>query len=300
MSHLAGIDGPVTTGTGIGDAPRADTADRSGATGRPARGRAPLAEVGGPVTQRRVIASEWLKFRTLRSTLTVLGLAVAGMVVLAAIIAHNTRHVAGLAPEDLAPSATLQGYYLGQLLIGALGVLFVSGEYSTGMIRSTLAAVPRRQPVLRAKVVVFTLVVVTAMTAASVVAFLVAQAVMHGYRITYSLDQPGVLRVVLGTGVYLTLVGLLGGALGWIIRSTPGALVGVVALILVIPVLFEQLLGNWGRHVGAYLPTGAGASFSTTVRGPGTLSPWVGLAVMGAWAVVALVLASVQLRRRDA
>lgn len=297
MSHLAGINATEARTAG---AVRAAGAGGSVPAGRAPRGRAPLAEVGGRVTQRRVIAAEWLKFRTLRSTLTVLGLAVLGMIALAAIIAHNTRHLAGLAPEDAAPSATLQGYYLGQLLIGALGVLFVTGEYSTGMIRSTLAAVPRRQPVLRAKVVVFTLVVATAMVAASVVAFLVAQAVLHGYRTTYSLSQPGVLRVVVGTGIYLTLVGLLGGALGWIIRSTPGALVGVVALILVIPVLFEQLLGNWGRHVGTYLPTGAGASFSTTVRGPGTLSPWVGLAVMAAWVVVALILASVQLQRRDA
>jgi ABC-2 type transport system permease protein len=232
--------------------------------------RVPTTEVAQPVTQARVIASEWLKFRTLRSTVAVLAAAVLGMLVLGLVIAYNTRHLAGLAPEDAAASGTLQGYYLGQLLIGALGVLFVTGEYSTGMIRSTLAAVPRRQPVLRAKLVVFTL------------------------------TDPTALRVVIGTGVYLTLIGLLGGALGWIVRSTPGALVAVLGLILVVPVLFGELLGHWGKRVAEFLPTGAGASFSTTVREPETLAPWVGLAVMAAWVVVATVIASLVLQRRDA
>jgi ABC-type transport system involved in multi-copper enzyme maturation permease subunit len=261
---------------------------------------APQGRVDRPVTQARVIASEWLKFRTLRSTLVVLAAAMAGMVVFGAVIAHNTRHVAGLDPEDVVASGPLQGYYLGQLLIGALGVLFVSGEYSTGMIRSTLAAVPRRQPVLLAKLVVFTAVVGVAMVAASVAAFLVAQAVLSGYRPTYSLSDPAVLRVVVGTGVYLTLIGLLGGALGWIVRSTPGALVSVVALILVLPVLFELFLGSWGKDVAAYLPTGAGASFSTNLPVPGALSPWVGLGVMVAWVVAAQAVASVRLHRQDA
>ena len=278
MSHATGTDQPVPS--------------------RQAPG--PRTRVAGAVTQRRVIAAEWLKFRTLRSTLVVLAAAMLGMVVFGAVIAHNTRHVAGLDPEDVVASGPLQGYYLGQLLIGALGVLFVTGEYSTGMIRSSLAAVPRRQPVLVAKLVVFTLVVGAAMVAACFAAFFVAQAVLSGYRPTYRLSDPGVLRVVLGTGVYLTLIGLLGGALGWIIRSTPGALVGVVALILVLPVLFELFLGSVGKDVAAYLPTGAGASFSTNLRAPGALSPWVGLGVMVAWVAALTVLASVQLRRRDA
>jgi hypothetical protein len=261
----------------------------------PAEGR-----VDRPVTQLRVIASEWLKFRSLHSTVIVLGAAMLGMVLFGAIIAHNTRSPAGLDPEDVVASGPLQGYYLGQLLMAALGVLVVSGEYSTGMIRATLAAVPRRQPVLIAKVVVFTVVVGSAMIAASVVAFLVAQAFLSGYRPTYSLADGSTLRVVIGTGVYLTLVGLLGSALAWIIRSTPGALVAVVGLILILPVLFELVLPSWGTYIAAYLPTGAGASFSTSLAQPHALSPWVGLGVMVAWVVVGLTVASVVLRRRDA
>ncbi len=164
-----------------------------------------------PVTLARVIRSEWIKFRTLRSTLAVLGAAVAGMIGIALIVAYNTRVLtANIQPDDAVPSSTLQGYYLGQLLVGALGVLFVTGEYSTGMIRSTLAAVPRRLPVLWAKLIVFVVVTAVAMTASCLVAFVAAQALIGHYRTGYKLSDPGVLRVVLGTGVYLTLLGLLG------------------------------------------------------------------------------------------
>lgn len=264
------------------------------------RVRARVANVDGPVTQRGVIASEWLKFRSLRSTLLVLGAAMAGMVIFGAIIAYNTRHPAGQDPEDLVASGPLQGYYLGQLLMGALGVLVVSGEYSSGMIRATLAAVPRRRPVLIAKTVVFTLVVGIAMIAASVAAFYVAQAVLSGHRATYSLADAGTLRVVIGTGIYLTLVGLLGSSVAWIVRSTPGALVATLALVLILPVLFELVFPSWGTYIAAYLPTGAGQSFSTNLPQPHALSPWVGLAVMLIWVLAGQVAAAVALQRRDA
>jgi ABC-2 type transport system permease protein len=253
-----------------------------------------------PVTLRRVVRSEWIKFRTLRSTWAVLGAAVVGMVIIGLIVAYNTRHLGpNLQANDIAPSGPLQGYYLGQLLIGALGVLFVSGEYSTGMIRSTVAAVPKRIPVLWAKLIVFVTVTALAMIPISVVAFVSAQGVIDRYRTGYSLADPGVLRVVIGTGVYLTLVGVIGGALGWIVRSTPGALVSYIAVILVLPVLFGDALGTWGKDIAQYFPSTAGGSFVENVRESHTLSPWVGLAVMFAWVVVGLALAVVALRRRD-
>lgn len=278
-----------------------DTAVREGTALASAGSTRPLGRVQvQPVSGRRVIWSEWLKFRTLRSTWAVLAGAVLGMVVLGGIIAYNTRNPAGLAPEDSAPSSTLQGYYLGQLLIASLGVLFVTGEYSTGMIHSTIAAVPRRLPVLMGKFVVFTVLVGVAMTAASLTAFVVAQSVTARYRPGYALSDPGVLRVVIGTGIYLTLIGLLGSAIGWIVRSTPGALVAVVGLLLVVPVLFGNLLGHWGRTVAGYLPSGAGASFATTYGALNGLSAWTGFGVLVAWVVVVFLVAAVLLRRRDA
>lgn len=260
-----------------------------------------LATQPRPVTFGRVTASQWSSFRSLRSSWAVLGGAVLGMVAIALLVAYQTRTLSPtLQPDDLVPSATMQGYYLGQLLIGALGVLFVTGEYGTGMIRSTFAAVPRRVPVLLAKMAVFTAVTAVAMVTASLVAFLSSQALLSHYRTGYSLADPGVLRVVLGTGVYLTLIGLLGGAIGWLVRSTPGALVTFFAVILVIPVLIGGVLGSFGRDLVQWLPRDAGASFIESLRHTPSLSPWVGLAVVVGWVVLASGLAAVQLWRRDA
>ena len=140
---------------------------------------------------------------------------------------------AALDPEDIVASAVLQGYYLGQLLIGALGVLFVSGEYSTGMIRSTMSAVPRRLPVLVAKSVVFLVVTSVTIIPSCVVAFISGQGIISRSRAGFSLSDPGVLRLVLGTGIYLVCIGLIGAACGWLVRNTPGALVTYFAIILV-------------------------------------------------------------------
>ena len=253
-----------------------------------------------PVTLPRAIKSEWIKFRSLRSSWAVLGGAVAGMLLVGLIVAYNTRHLTGNQDaNDLAPSATLQGYYLGQLLIGALGVLFVSGEFSTGMIYSTFAAVPKRIPVLWAKLVVFVAVTAVSMVTISVISFLAAQAVIGHYRAAYSLSDPGVWRVVLGTGLYLTLVGVIGGMIGWIVRSTPGSLVTYFALMLVLPVLGE-LFGPSGRRLTQYLPGPAGSAFAASVSEPPHLSAIAGLLVLCAWVAAGIIVATVSLRRRDA
>lgn len=268
---------------------------------RPHQARQDAELVVEPVTLPRVVRSEWIKFRSLRSSWFVLGGAVLGMLVLSLVIAYNTRHLtAHQDANDLVPSATLQGYYLAQLLIGSLGVLFVSGEFSTGMIRSTFAAVPKRLPVLWAKLLVFVVVTAVAMIAICIVAFLASQAFIGHYRTGFSLSDPGALRVVLGTGVYLTLVGVIGGMLGWIVRSTPGALVSYFALMLLFPVLFGNLLGTWGKHVAEFLPVQAGGAFATSVPESPHLSEWPGFLVLLAWVVVGIGVAAVSLRRRDA
>jgi ABC-type transport system involved in multi-copper enzyme maturation permease subunit len=254
-----------------------------------------------PFTLTTAVASEWIKFRTLRSTLAVLGAAVVGMFGIALIVAYNTRHITpNIQADDHVASSTMQGYYLGQLLIGALGVLFVTGEYNTGMIRSTFAAVPTRIPVLWAKLIVFVVVTAVSMIAICLVGFLAAQALISNYRVGYSLTDPGVLRVVIGTGVYLTLIGVIGAMIGWIVRSTPGALVAYIAVILVLPILFGTVLGTWGKDIAQFMPGEAGGSFVRTIREPNTLTPWAGLGVLASWAVVGIIVAMVELRRRDA
>jgi len=254
-----------------------------------------------PVTLSRVVRSEAIKFTTLRSTVSVLAGAAIGLVVIALLIGWNTRHLGGeIDPNDLAPSATLQGYFLGQLLIGALGVLFVTGEYSTGMIYSTLTAVPRRIPVLGAKLIVFVTATLPLLAVMCVVAFVSAQALISGYRPGYSLGDPGVVRVVLGTALYLTLVGVIGAAIGWIVRSTPGSLVTYLAVVLVLPGIFGGALGHWGKRVAEFMPSQAGSSFINTIRDSPSLRPWPGLAVMVVWVLAFLAVALVSLKRRDA
>ncbi len=254
-----------------------------------------------PYSLATAVASEWIKFRTLRSTLAVLGGAVIGMFGIALIVAYNTRHITrNIQADDHVASSTMQGYYLGQLLIGALGVLFVTGEYSTGMIRSTLAAIPTRIPVLWAKLIVFVAVTAVSMISICLVAFISAQAVISHSRVGYSLGDHGVLQVVIGTGVYLTLIGVIGAMLGWIVRSTPGALVAYIAVILVLPILFGSVLGTWGKDIAKFMPTEAGGSFVRSIREPDTLAPWTGLGVLAAWAVLGVIVAMVELRRRDA
>lgn len=178
-------------------------------------------------------------------------------------------------------------------------MLFVSAEYSTGMIRSTLAAVPTRTPVLLAKALVFGVVALVAMVAAAFVAFLGAQGFLSHYGHGSSLSDSTVLRVVIGTGVYLALVGLLGGALGWIVRSTPGGISALVGLLMVLPVVFRVLPGSWAADIAEYLPSGAGGSFVSSVHAANTLTPWVGLGVLAAWVLAALAGAAVLLKRRD-
>ncbi len=251
------------------------------------------------VTFAGASASEWIKFRSLRSSWFTLSAALLGFLAISLIIAFNGRSGI-LAPEDSAASATSQGYMLAELLIGVLGVLFVSGEYGTGMIRSTLAAVPKRIPVLYAKAVVFGGIVFGSALVVSFVSFLTSQAILSTSHRGFSLTDPTALRVVIGVAVYLTLVGLLGSALGWIVRSTAGGISALVAVLLVLPVILQTLGGSWGASIGQFLPSAAGGSFLSSVRADHTLAPWTGLGVMALWVAAALLFAGWRLRHRDA
>jgi ABC-type transport system involved in multi-copper enzyme maturation permease subunit len=179
-----------------------------------------------------------------------------------------------------------------------LGVILVTGEYSTGMIRSTLATVPRRLPVLWAKAIVFGGVTLVSMLVAAFAAFLGGQAMLG--TAGASLADAGVLRTVIGAAVYLTGIGLLGLAAGAIARGTATAIAALFAVTLVVPGLFPLLPHSWNNTVGAYLPSNAGSAFMTVAHHAGTLAPWTGLAVFGGYVAAALAAAAILLRRRDA
>jgi ABC-2 type transport system permease protein len=262
----------------------------------------PAAPPGGKVTPGRILNSEWIKFRTLRSSwLTLLG-AVVAMVGIGLIVGYvtSTSDWATLDGENTFASATVRGYLLTQLIVGVLGVLFVTGEYGTGMIRSTFAAVPRRLHVLAAKTVVFSTVALVLMTLASFAAFFGGQIFLSAHDHGSSLSDPGALRAVAGVGVYLMLVGALGGALGWIVRSTAGAITALVALLLILPVLVGFLPASVGTDIAKLLPSHAAEAFVSSGPVANALAPWTGLGVLVLWVALALAAATVLLRRRDA
>jgi hypothetical protein len=246
--------------------------------------------------------AEWIKFRTLRSSWYTLLAAVVLLVAAGAIIGYttSTANWATLSADRKAASSAIDGYHLAELFIGVLGVLFVTGEYATGMIRSTFAAVPRRLPVVGAKSVVFGAIALTTMTLASFAAFFAAQAFLSSHGHGSSLADPGVLRSVAGVGVYMALIGLFGMALGWIVRSTAGGISVLVGILMVIPPVIGLLSSSVSDAVTKFLPGEAGGAFLTTLHAPHTLMPWPGLGVLTLWVAAALAVAAVRVRRLDA
>jgi hypothetical protein len=260
---------------------------------------------GLKVTQLRVIQSEWVKFRSLRSSYIALAATFAGMVVLGCVFAAETANrwplmtaarQARFDPTDVA----LRGYSFAQLIVGVLGVLVVTGEYSTGMVRASLSAAPTRLPVLWAKLLVFAAVTFVVTTASSFAAFLGGQAFLSSQHIETTLSAPNVLRAVVGCGLYLTGVGLLGVALGWIIRHTAGAIATLFGMLLVLPALGEALPDNLAPHIVPYLPSIAGQQVVSVHQATDMLAPWNGFAVFCAYVVVGIAVAVVLLKRRDA
>jgi ABC-type transport system involved in multi-copper enzyme maturation permease subunit len=257
------------------------------------------------VTQLRLIRSEWLKFWSLRSSYITLALAFVGMIGFGALFSGVTANRWNQLPlaeraHFEATGVSLRGYFLAQLIVGVLGVLLVTGEYGTGMIRASMAAAPKRLPVIWAKAIVFTVIVFVVSAAASLCAYLLGQQLLASTHIQTTLSDPGVLRTVLGTAIYLTAVGLFGGAIGWIIRSTAGGIATLFGLLLVLPVLGEALPSSWGDHINPYLPSNAGQALATLHQHAPDLGPWTGFGVFAIYIVAAFIAAAVLVKRRDA
>jgi ABC-2 type transport system permease protein len=270
-----------------------------------ASGRAERHVAVRPVTPPRVLRSEWIKLRSLRSTkitLLVSFLLMAGIGLLtAAITASQWSHLSASSRASFdAVGTVLQGHQFAQLAIGVLGVLVISSEYSSGMIRSTFAAVPTRLPVLWAKAGVFSVVTLVTMTIASLVAFFSGMAVLSSHHLQVALSAPGVTRAVFGAALYLAVVGLLGVGLGALLRNTAGAIASLVGLLLLVPPLVGLLPSTINSHITPYLPSNAGEALLNVHHQAGSLSPWAGFALMCGYALVALAAAAFVVRRRDA
>jgi ABC-2 type transport system permease protein len=258
-----------------------------------------------PVTQGRVIRSEWTKLISLRSTrwalaatlLLAIGIGVLGCIVFEARWAHLSAHDRA----DFHPlSVSLAGINFAQLTLGVLGVLVITGEYSTGMIRSTLSAVPRRLPVLWGKALVFGVTALAISLPATFIVFLVGQAILSGKGINVGIGHPGVLRALIGAPLFLTAMGLFGLALGAIVRSTAAGIGALAGIVFVLPPIVGLLPTSVANSVDPYLPSNAGGAIWTINPDPGTLAPWAGFGIFCVYVAVAMAIAAVLLVRRDA
>jgi hypothetical protein len=258
------------------------------------------------VTQPRVLRSEWTKFVTLRSTLWSLGigmlLTLAFPIIFAAVTAS---HWAGMSPHERADrhplDIALAGVNVAQLAIAVLGVLVITGEYSTGMIRSTFLAVPKRLPVLWAKLGLYAVVAFVLTLPAVIVSFYASQAILRSHHILQiSISTPGVLRTLVGGALYVMGVGIFALAIGAIVRNTAGGIALFVGIFFVIPPLMNIFPLNWNNAISKWLPSEAGRQLFAFHRDPSRFAQWPSGGIFLGYCVLAIVIAAVLLRRRDA
>lgn len=252
----------------------------------------------GRVTLPRLMLSEWTKLRSVRSTVWSLLVAVVFIVGLSVVVPEVRMH--HLRPGehiDNPLELTLGGVQIAQLAIGVLGVLVITGEYATGMIRASMAAAPRRLPVLWSKLIVYGATVFALTAPAAFIAFFIGHAILNPHHQAVAFGAHSVVRALIGAALYLTVIGLFGLSLGAIVRNTAGGIAAFAAIMFVLPPLMNVLPVSWNNAISPYLPLQAGERV-LQLQG-GTLSPWQGFAVLCGYVAAAIVVAAVLLRRRD-
>jgi len=260
--------------------------------------------IGLDLRLRATAGSEWIKFRSVRSGPFALS-ATALTVVVGAWLLGDANRGSYLAASPVGRAAfdpvftVFQGIELAQLFVGALGVITVTGEYASGLIRGTFVATPQRAQVLAMKALVFAVVVWACCTAMSFAAFFLGQSALSPAKHA-GIGDPGVLAAVFGAGLYLTLVGLLGLFTGVLVRRTPAALAVLFGLLAVLPIVFAQIPGTITKNLGEYTPDAGEQAYHLLPDGAYTLGPWAGLGVEAAYVVVAALVAFALILRRDA
>ncbi|MHB8574445.1 MAG: ABC transporter permease subunit [Dehalococcoidia bacterium] len=249
-----------------------------------------------------ILRAEFCKLRSVPATTWTLAAAVAfniGLAALAAIFIPG--HLSG--QEKATADATrlsLAGLHLSQIAVGVLGVLVITSEYDSGMIRASLSAVPRRRLLLAAKAIVFAVTAFIVGTVACFAAYFVFQAFLSDSSLHSSIGDPGVFRALIGGGLYLAVFGLLGLGLGAIVRRSAGAIATLLGLLFVPQILVQLLPQAWKDTVGPYVPMQAGGSIYSARPEAGALGPWAGFGVFCLYAVVALGVGFFLINRRDA
>ncbi len=252
-----------------------------------------------------VLRSEFTKFRSVRSTYATLAAAFLAAAALGPVqcALYASKYPNVTAHEKAKFSAlgvSLNGIQLAQLAIGVLGVLLITSEWATGLIRATFAAVPQRRTVMAAKAIVFTAATLIVSEVGCFIAFFAGQAFLSHKHLETHIGEPGVLRAVIGGGLYLAVLGLLALGLGTVIRYSAGAIATLLGILFVLPGIAGALPQAWQNTINQYLPSNAGQQIFAVRIKQFTLQPWAGLGVFCVYAAVALLAGAILLKRRDA
>lgn len=255
------------------------------------------------VTQLRVMRAEWTKLRTQPSAYWALLTAV--ILVVGFGIGYSLLRVArpphGATAAAFDPAAiSLSGVQLAQIAVGVLGVLLVTSEYATGLIRTTFAAVPRRLPTLWGKAALLAGAVTAVSLPAAFAAFAAGQSILARQHLSVPFSQPGVARAVVGSALYLAVVGLLGLGLGALIRIAAGGIAALFGVLYGLPLAAGFLPGSIAADVTKYLPATAGQAVTAVQPDPSLLRPWTGFGVLCAYAAILLAVSAARMRRGDA
>ena len=259
----------------------------------------------GNATFGGALRSEFTKIRSVRSTYWTLLALVVVTVGFGALASWGVATHGHPGPGFDPTAQSLGGLYISQLIIGVLGVLVISSEYGSGMIRTTLTTMPRRGTLIAAKAVVFAAVAFVTGLITCFASFFLGQALMSSHHISTTLGAPNVLRAVIGGALFLTACGLLAFGIGLLLRHTAGAISTVVGLLFVLSILINFIPQSWQDHVTKWIPADAGVQIWSVVRvpaGKGTpmFAPWTGFAVFCGYAAIALIAGLVLFRKRDA
>lgn len=280
-------------------------------TPSPRTRRGTAAAMGPGPSFFRVLNSEFIKFRTLTSTLILLACTLLVTVGFSALQAWGTGHYAAEVIKDPERAAAFaaqggltvvvptSGLDFAVLILGSLGVLLMSSEFTTGMARSTFAAVPNRLPAFAAKLTVVILVSFVLAGASSTLAGLVSLPILGSYDLKLDLGSSQSIKLALAYSVYVAAVAAIGMALGSIIRNSAGGIMSLVALFFVAPLALEIIQGDVTKEINKYLPISTVAPMTAVEHLPDTLEAWQAALVLGSWVVVPVVLAMVLLKKRD-
>ncbi|WP_432536576.1 ABC transporter permease [Kineococcus arenarius] len=260
------------------------------------------------VTFGGLVRSEWIKFWSVRSVVVTMAASVVAIVGLGVLIAWGTATTladpetgAAMTAQGFdATAASLQGAQMATLIVAAVGVIVIAGEFSTGMVRTTFVTAPGRLGAYAAKAVVLAVSVAVLSAVAVLVAFLAGQALLDREGVGASLGDDGVLRALAGNVAMLVGVALAGLGAGALLRNTAGAVCTVLAAIFVVPLLLMLLPESWGGDtIREYWFSNAVMSATAVAEQPGYLDVVPGLAVFAAWVVVLLGLGALSLKSRD-